>query len=321
MLRRMTSFALLAISTVVACTDRHAPESEGVRPGKGNKVVARIGNRVITEREIQQALRRQSNYVQTRFTSKERRRDFTKSYLRREVLAEEARRRGLDRDPEVVSRVRRVMVARLRELLDKELVSFSEVSEEDVRAYYRQHKRDYMQPAQVRLSRITTRSRPQAEAVLKELRPAVVGSASTKGAVSALAASFARLARTQSVDSYREQGGDMGYLSENAKDVEPLLLRAAFQTTERDKLVGPIEAKGGYVILLRTGYRAAKTQSLGAVRGSIQNKLFDALRARAFERYVEKLEKTARVEVNQTRLKALRAKLEQEEPLQPQASK
>ena len=67
----------------------------------------------ITLGEFQERINRQSPYIRARYTSLEQKKEFLDSLVRFEVLAKEAYRRGLDKDPEVVRTMKQVMIQKL----------------------------------------------------------------------------------------------------------------------------------------------------------------------------------------------------------------
>src|SRR6185503_15813329 len=75
--------------------------------------VAIIDGKTITVAELQDRINRQSPYVRARYTSLEQKKEFLDTIIRFEVLAKEAFKRGLDRDPEVVRTMKQVMIQRL----------------------------------------------------------------------------------------------------------------------------------------------------------------------------------------------------------------
>ena len=64
--------------------------------------LAKIDDVTITVGEFQERINRQSPYIRARYTSLEQKKEFLDSLIRFEVLAKEAYKRGLDKDPEVV---------------------------------------------------------------------------------------------------------------------------------------------------------------------------------------------------------------------------
>lgn len=116
--------------------------------------LAKVDDVVITVGEFQDQLARQSPYIRARYTSLEQKKEFLDSLVRFEVLAKEAQRRGLDKDPEVIRTMKSVMVQKLmREEFDKE-VPPDAVSDAEMQAYYDANVKEYVKPAEVRASAI-----------------------------------------------------------------------------------------------------------------------------------------------------------------------
>src|SRR5512138_3434976 len=70
----------------------------------------------VTAAEFQARLAEQSPLIRQRYGTLERKREFLDQLIRFEVLVGEARRRGLDRDPEVLATLEKLMVQRLVQL-------------------------------------------------------------------------------------------------------------------------------------------------------------------------------------------------------------
>lgn len=110
-----------------------------------DRVLARIGSRTITVGEYMDALAAEAPLVRMRFDSAERKKAFLDSLVRVELLAQEAERRGLDRDPEVLHRVKRALADKLLEQLRRDLVKPGAISDANALAYYGAHRDDYRQ--------------------------------------------------------------------------------------------------------------------------------------------------------------------------------
>src|SRR4029079_9549478 len=75
--------------------------------------LAKIDDVTITLGEFQERINRQSPYIRARYTSLEQKKEFLDSLIRFEVVAKEAYRRGLDKDPEVIRTMKQVMIQKL----------------------------------------------------------------------------------------------------------------------------------------------------------------------------------------------------------------
>ncbi len=139
---------------------------------------------------------------------------------------------------------------------DEELQAFSAAQAEQIKEYYEKHKRDYEQPRQVHLRRIFIAS---GEADGAELRAAQRAKAETLRSQIAGGADMAELARTESQDlTSKEQGGDMGWISEGAN---PEIDAAAFALAANE-LSKVVEGATGFNILRAEELRPAAARSL-----------------------------------------------------------
>lgn len=205
-MNRRVVWALLCFG---ACQKGGTPVDFSRKPPKdavGGAWVAKYGGVTLTEGELARRFAELSPYARARYQAVEQRKEYVEGLVRFELLVDEALRRGIQNDPEVVETAKRVMVQRL---LAQELEERAKPpSADEVRAYYDAHKSDYVKPAMVRLAHIAfaKERRAQAEAVLKE----------------ALAlppldyAGFGRLAKEHSEEERTKPlEGDMRFLAED----------------------------------------------------------------------------------------------------------
>src|SRR6266496_694185 len=103
-MRRILVLGLCALA--VAC-----------QPQKGNKKsgppVARGSGFTITADEFKARIDEQSPFIRARYSTLDRKKEFLDNLVRQEVLAVEAERQGLDKDPEVRATLRKIMVQKL----------------------------------------------------------------------------------------------------------------------------------------------------------------------------------------------------------------
>jgi peptidyl-prolyl cis-trans isomerase C len=260
--------------------------------------LARIDDVTITLGELQERINRQSPYIRARYTSLEQKKEFLDSLIRFEVLAKEAARRGLDRDPEVVRTMKQVMIQRLmRDELDAKITADT-VSDAEIRAYYNANLADYVKPEEVRVSAIIVKNRAQAERVASEAR----------GEPGKTNKGFRDLvARYSQDEDSKLRGGDLRYLDATTKEVPAPVVKAAFGLASTGDVSGVVDAGNGtWYVLKQTGRRRAMTKSFDDAKPAIRNKLFRDKRVVAQKDFVDKLRTTARVEVNEANLAKVR---------------
>lgn len=262
-------------------------------------VAASFGKDRVTVAELNQRFAEMNPYARARYQTLEQRRDYVEGLARFELLAQEAVRRGLHRDPDVVEAAKRVMVqALLKQELDEKSQALSDA---EVKQYYDAHRDDYVKPAMTRLSHIafSKERRPKAEAVLAEAR--------------ALApmdyAAFGRLAREHSEDpGTKALDGDLRFLSdaELTTRLGPEVTAAA-AALERVGDVAPAlveTAKALHVVKLQ-GRQQALNLSLEQASASIKQLLLNETRQERYRALLERLKADARYQVSDEALSAV----------------
>lgn len=143
---------------VVACLERlERPEdanqtlreSTSLEPDKIQKkrpgaVVARIGEREVTQGDIDFELNQLPPSVRQLYNSKEKKLEFLNQYLLTEVLYNSAKNMGLDNDPEVIEAAfqskKSIMV---QKYLQDKITNEVQIEPSDVELYYQAHKEKY----------------------------------------------------------------------------------------------------------------------------------------------------------------------------------
>jgi hypothetical protein len=150
--------------------NKTAPSSPPQSAEEMKAPLAKIDDVTITLGEFEERINRQSPYTRARYTSLEQKKEFLDSLVRFEILAKEAYKRGLDKDPEVVRTMKQVMIQKLiRDEFDAKVTADS-VKDADMQAYYQANLADYVKPEEVRASAIILRNKAQADRVLLEAK-------------------------------------------------------------------------------------------------------------------------------------------------------
>lgn len=116
-------------------------QAQKSRPGE---VVAKIGKREITTGDLEYEIKQLPPYVRAQLSTKSKKTDFLKQYIATELLYDTAKRKGLDKDKEVIEGAfqakKNLMV---QKLLQEEVSKEVEVEESDIELYYKAHKEKY----------------------------------------------------------------------------------------------------------------------------------------------------------------------------------
>ena len=114
----------------------------------GGKELVKINDVSISLEEFHQMSEKQSLEGKMRLLNEKGLRDFLENYvITREVLYQEAKKKGLDKNKEIVAKVedfKRAMV--IDALLEEELKGKSEVSEDEIQQYYKENEELFTEP-------------------------------------------------------------------------------------------------------------------------------------------------------------------------------
>ncbi|MFH0900574.1 MAG: peptidyl-prolyl cis-trans isomerase, partial [Pseudomonadota bacterium] len=257
--------------------------SAGQSSGDSSEVLAEIENVKITVDEFQKNLNKQSPYLRASYNSIERKKEFLDNMVRFEVLAKEAARRGLDKDPEVVRSMKQEMIRRLmKEAFDNE--KMEEVPEEELRKYYDEHTTEYNRPEEVRVSAVVIKD--------KALAATVAGKAKSLDKQDAKA--FRELVEKHSEDERTKvSGGDLRFFAATTTEIPAEVVKAAFELETFGDVAGPVQTGSGYYIIKQTGRHKATSKTFDEVKRLIQSRLAREKRTKAMDDFVADLKKRA----------------------------
>jgi hypothetical protein len=139
----------------------------GLTPDQAAKVVAKVGDRTITLGDFARVLERMDPFERLRYQTKERRRELLSEMIDAELLAQEAKRRGLDKRPEVDDALRGLYRDALLQKLRDSLPPPAGITPDEVKAYYQANIDRYNEPERRRVSAIVASSKADADKALK----------------------------------------------------------------------------------------------------------------------------------------------------------
>jgi peptidyl-prolyl cis-trans isomerase C len=246
-------------------------------PQPGDQVAARVDGQPVWTSDVRREAEAQALVAkgQPLDPASEVFRNTLDQLVDRKLLAAEAARRGLDRDPMTQ---RRLAAARERVLGDRlvEGAIADAVTESAVQNLYKEQVKLQKRTEQIHARQIVTAKPADAQAVKKLL---------------AAGAAFDPLALERSIDTAtRFNGGDLGWF---ALDVMPEGYAQALATAKPGQLVGPFETNGRWAVVKVEDRRQEPPITLAAARPQIERFLtYDRIRD-----LLDKLRKRAHVEL------------------------
>lgn len=271
------------------------------------QVLAKVGDRTITLGEFAATLERMDPFERLRYSSRERREQLLKEMMDVELLAQEARRRGLHKLPETQERLREILRDELLRQVRADVPEPSEIPVGEVRRYYEEHRSEFSEPERRRASLIVLSGRAEAAKLLTAAR-------------NATPERWGELYQAHSIDAERSKGspepldlaGDVGIVS--APGAEPnenprltLPLRTALFEIRGVGDVYPnvVEDKGKFYILRMTGRTPARQRTFAEAERAIRVRLVQRRVQQREAAFEKELRKRYPVEIDEKALSSI----------------
>ncbi len=259
--------ALLTASSLVglllaagACSDKPDPSS---------KALAVINGKEITASEFDLRWSQVPEFARKTYAGTDGRRKFLDELITRELLLQEAKKRGIDRDRTFQERLERIKERNMLDgLIREEVDARVTVTPDEIKAFYDANRGNFTAPDELRAGHILVRT----EAEATEIRKSILEGES-----------FAGAARRVSLDAAtRHKGGDLGVIKKG--QTVPEFERALF-TLKVGEISQPVPTQFGYHLVKLTdrtpggplSFEEAKDQVKEQVQIEKKRKRFDEL--------------------------------------------
>jgi peptidyl-prolyl cis-trans isomerase C len=253
-------------------------------PGAASEPVATFAGAQITVGEVQAVISQQVPVEQARIAREGGARAVLERMLRYDLLVNEARARGYEKNPAVQEEVRRKAANTFG--LSRTQVDPKTLPADQVASVRAARTAQFSRPAMRRAMHVVVASRAEAEALIPEVKK-LEGPA------------FSRIASARSLDPRtRHQGGELGYFTqdnktENGADAGvPLpLVAAAFKLKEAGAVVAaPIELPEGFSVLMLTGVMPAFAPSVAQMDDEARERLVATGQRERLDALIKELE-------------------------------
>lgn len=241
-------------------------------------IFATVGDQEITVAEFKNEMAVRGGGLPGQFAAVEQRQFLLDEIIRYRATVAKARAEGYDQDPQVIAIYERAMVARYQKDRLQAPSERPEVTDEEVAAYYAEHRSDYDRPERYRPAIVFFKSNALAtEEKQQELLNRVQQALEEAQALDPAINHFGSVARRYSDDrASRYIGGTIGWLVKHPNRQykwEVPVVEAVFSLTEPGQFAPVVETEKGYYLIRLVDREAAEPRPFDQVKNGIRHQL------------------------------------------------
>lgn len=271
---------ILPLAFLAGCAREPSPE---------NKALVTIADKPITVKDFKNKFSRLPKYYQA--VAEKNKRDLLDDMIVESLFLEDAIRKGIDRDKEIkdilVEARKKIIIAKFVKMEVDDKVN---ISEDEMRTFYEEHKDEFRLPEMWRASHILVASEGEAKAVLDEL---------SRGGL------FEDIARAKSIDATSARAGDVGYFRKG--QVVPEFENACLNL-DVGQTSAIVHTQFGYHIIKLTDKKNESLEPYESAKPKIENALKLRKRDELFNELVVSLKEKYRVRIEDDAMNSLEAK-------------
>lgn len=270
----------LCCIALVSCTKKAAEQAGG------SQVLASVGNAKITQADYDRELQALPEYARMMFEGEEGKEKLLDEIIKKEILYQEALKKGYDRDAEFQKKMEEFRkLSLISRLFEKDIMAKAAVSDQDVKDFYEKNRQDFSTVSQIKASHILVKTEDEALKAGERLK---------KGA------KFEDIARAVSIDkATAKNGGDLGFFSKGQMVPE---FENAATALKAGEISGPVKTPFGYHIIKVTDKKSGPVVDFDKVKGLITQKLNADRQKEVFDSFIDELKKNYKVEINKDAL-------------------
>ncbi len=214
------------------------------------------------------------------------------------LLYQEALRQGIDKDP----KIQKMMVNTLLKQDVYSTVKTSDITEEDLQAYFAEHIEDFVVPEKAQIKRLVIAPEGGENATDADKAAAKAKAAELRDKVLARKADFRKLAQEHSAGAYARRGGDLGFVTRDGKPGIPKEVVDIAFSLEKGGVSELFETPEGWNFVYVPNRRDRVERTFEQMRGSVLRKVKSDTYKSLYDQYVGKLRESSSVSIDEAKL-------------------
>ena len=260
------------------------PETKDAPKADPEKVLAKVADREIREKDIDQVIRMMGPQGAMMYDNPQGRRAVLDELVSMHLFALKGAEEKLDQTPEFKTAMETFRNQSLaRAAIDASLKDVT-VSDEEAKKFYDEHPDQFTQPERVHVRHVLISDDVTSADAIAKIQ------ADLKAGVS-----FDEVAKSRSLCPSAAQGGDLGEVSKG--QMVPEFEAAAFALKNPGDLSEPVKTQFGWHIIRLEGRTPSSVEPFDTVKPQLVQYLTNEKKGEAFKNAVEGLKKTYKVEM------------------------
>jgi peptidyl-prolyl cis-trans isomerase C len=263
--------------------------------------LAKVNDKIITKEDFIEKLGTLPEWAKSRFRTEEGKRQFLDEIIKEELLYQEAKNSGIDKNKEFEDKLEEFKrMTLVSTLLKSEVEEKSEITDTEVRDFYEEHKETFKLGEEVNAKHILVDTQEEAEDILKKILKDE---------------DFDELAKNFSKDhTTAVKGGDLGFFGRGR--MVPEFENIAF-SLKPGEVSDPVKTQFGYHIIKVIEKKEGKQREFEEVKPIVERRLKVEKQKDIFENYMSNLKASAATEINEGVLRDLMLEEESREDTSP----
>lgn len=245
---------------------------------ENNKVLAKVGNREITQADVNFFMQSLNPQTSAQFQSEAGQKQLLDELINQELFYLDALDNKMDKDESYLREVERLKSTLLKQFAISKVLGNLKISDEEVESFFKENTAQFVSPKSIQASHILVEKQEEAENILKELSEGL---------------SFEDAAQKYSTCPSKEKGGDLGSFSRG--QMVPEFEEVAFNM-KLNKISEPVKTQFGYHIIKVTGETEEGSMSLEEVKPQIEKQLLGQKQEKVYFDNVARIKEQHKVE-------------------------
>ena len=260
-------------------------------------VIAKVNNTSITKEDFLKESQLVPEWAKQNFSTKDGKERFLEELIKKELIYQDAKNRGLDKDKDIISQVEEFKKMTLLSLvLKKEIEEKVQVSDEEANDFYNKNQDKFKKGEEVKASHILVDTEKEAKDILARLK---------KGE------DFSKLAKALSKDKgSAANGGDLGFFTRGR--MVPEFEETVF-SLKPGEISAPLKTQFGYHVIKVIERKEGAMVPFEEAKETVKRQLISEKQKSAFDAYVEGLKKKSKVTTESKALETVKMPWEKPE--------